>query len=163
MLPHAYHVWLYSDVLMSAMASQITSVSIVCSSVYLGADQRKLQSFASLAFVRGIHRSPVDSPYKGQQRRKCFHLMTSSWLRYIINHQWSEWSINVHVYSTSKRIPHNATIRYILWNMHGIVVSYFVVVMLSCVTNPCHLFTHILQGCFKGESPCGMWVTLPIT
>ena len=40
---------------MSTMASQITSLTIVCSAVYSGADQRKHQS-ASLAFVRGIHR-----------------------------------------------------------------------------------------------------------
>ena len=46
---------------MSAMASQITSVSIVCSTVYAGANQRKHQSSASLAFVRGIHRLPVNS------------------------------------------------------------------------------------------------------
>ena len=38
-----------SDVIMSAMASQITDVSIVCNS---GADRRKHQSSASLAFVR---------------------------------------------------------------------------------------------------------------
>ena len=41
---------------MGAMASQITSLTIVCSTVYLGADQRKYLSSASLAFVRGIHR-----------------------------------------------------------------------------------------------------------
>ena len=46
----------YSDVIMSAMMSQITGVSIVCSTVCLGADQRKHQSSASLAFVRGLHR-----------------------------------------------------------------------------------------------------------
>ena len=40
----------YSDVLMSTMASQITSLTIVYSSVYSGADQRKYQSSASLAF-----------------------------------------------------------------------------------------------------------------
>ena len=49
---------------MGAMASQITSLTIVYSSVYLGADERKHQSSASLAFVRGIHRSPVNSPRK---------------------------------------------------------------------------------------------------
>ena len=43
-----------------------------------GADQRKFQSFASLAFVGGIHRWPVKSPHKGQWRGKCFHLMSSS-------------------------------------------------------------------------------------
>ena len=50
---------------MSAMASQITGVSIVCWTVWSGADQRKHQSSAALAFVRGIHRWPVDSPHKG--------------------------------------------------------------------------------------------------
>ena len=43
----------YSDVIMSTIASQITGVSIVCSSVCSGVDQRKHQSSASLAFVRG--------------------------------------------------------------------------------------------------------------
>ena len=46
----------YSGVVMSTMASQTTSVSIVYPAVYPGMDQRKLQSPASLAFVRGIHR-----------------------------------------------------------------------------------------------------------
>ena len=49
---------------MRAMASQIPSLTIVYSTVYLDADQRKHQSSASLAFVRGIHLSPVNSPYK---------------------------------------------------------------------------------------------------
>ena len=55
----------YSDVIMSAMASQITGAPIVYSTVCSGADQRKYLSSASLAFVRGIHRWPVNSP---QQR-----------------------------------------------------------------------------------------------
>ena len=61
--------WYYSDVIMSAMASQITSVSIVYSAIYSGADLRKHQNSASLAFVRGIHRWLVNSPHtrtKGQ-------------------------------------------------------------------------------------------------
>ena len=44
---------------MTTMASRITRVSIVYSTVCLGADQRKHQSSASLIFVRGIHRWPV--------------------------------------------------------------------------------------------------------
>ena len=44
---------------MGTMASQITSLTIVYSTVYSGVDQRKHQSFASLSFVRGIHRWPV--------------------------------------------------------------------------------------------------------
>ena len=59
---------------MGAMASQITSLTIVYSNVYAGADQRKHQSSASLVFVRGIQRSPEKWPVT----RKCFHLMTSS-------------------------------------------------------------------------------------
>ena len=54
----------YNDVIMGAMASQITTLTIVYSTVYSGADQRKHQSSASLAFVRGIHRGPVNSPHK---------------------------------------------------------------------------------------------------
>ena len=46
----------YSDIIMGAMASQIFSHTIVYSTVYSGADQRKHQSAASLAFVWGIHR-----------------------------------------------------------------------------------------------------------
>ena len=49
---------------MEAMASEIISLTIVYSTVYSGADQRKHQSSASLAFVRGIHRWPVNSPHK---------------------------------------------------------------------------------------------------
>ena len=49
---------------MGAVASQITSLTIVYSTVYSDADQRKHQSSASLAFVRGIHRGPVNSPHK---------------------------------------------------------------------------------------------------
>ena len=70
----------YSNVIMGAMASQITSLTIVYSTVHSGADQRKHQSSASLAFVRRIHRWPVNSPHKWPVTRKCFHLMTSSCL-----------------------------------------------------------------------------------
>ena len=62
----------YSDVTMSAMASQITSVRSVQSTVCSGSDQRKHQSSALLAFVRGIHRWPVNSHHKGPVTRKMF-------------------------------------------------------------------------------------------
>ena len=71
----------YSGVIMSAMASLITSVTIICSNICSGAEQRKHQNSASLSFVRGIHRWPVVSRTKGQWPGKCFHLMTSSWIR----------------------------------------------------------------------------------
>ena len=62
----------YDDVIMSAIASQFTILTIVYSIVYSDADQRKHQSSASLAFVRGIHRGPVNSPHKWQVARKMF-------------------------------------------------------------------------------------------
>ena len=71
-LDHTFPTYMshYSDVIMSAMASQITDVSIVYSTVCSGADKRKHQSSAALAFVTGIHRWPVNSPHKGQVTRK---------------------------------------------------------------------------------------------
>ena len=62
----------YSDVIMGAMASQTTSLTVVYSTVYSGADQRKHQSSASLAFVRRIHRWPVNSAHKWPVTRKMF-------------------------------------------------------------------------------------------
>ena len=56
----------YNDVIMSVMASQITSLMIVYSVVYSGTEERKHQSCASLALVREIHRWPVNSRHKGQ-------------------------------------------------------------------------------------------------
>ena len=56
----------YSDVIMSAMASQITGASIDYSTICSGTDHRKHQSPASLACVRRIHQWPVNSPHKGQ-------------------------------------------------------------------------------------------------
>ena len=70
----AYH---YSDVIMSTMASQITSITIVYLTVY----QWKHQSSASLAFMKGIrdinvsggiHRWQMNSPHKGPVTQKMF-------------------------------------------------------------------------------------------
>ena len=76
-------VYHYSDIIMGAMASQITSLTVVFSTVITsitivysivnsGADQRKHQSRASLTFVRGLPRGPVNSPHKGPVTRKMF-------------------------------------------------------------------------------------------
>ena len=66
------HINHYSDVTMSAIASLITSLTIVYSTVCSGADQTKHQSSVSLAFVQGIHRWPVNSPHKWPIARKMF-------------------------------------------------------------------------------------------
>ena len=64
--PKPYRSWFlschYCNVIMGAMVSQITSLTIVYSTVHTGADQRKHQRSASLAFVRGIHQSPHKWP-----------------------------------------------------------------------------------------------------
>ena len=69
----AFSAWyIVVNVIMGMIASQITSLTIVCSTVYSGANQRKHQISASLAFVRGIHRGPVNSPHKWPVTRKVF-------------------------------------------------------------------------------------------
>ena len=65
----------YNGVIMGAIASQITNLTIVYSTVHSGADQRKDQSSWLLVtglFMRGIHRGPVDSPHKLPVLRKMF-------------------------------------------------------------------------------------------
>ena len=64
-----YH---YDDIIMGTIASQITSLTIVNSTVYSGADQSKHQSSASATFVWGIHRGAVNSPHKWPVTRKMF-------------------------------------------------------------------------------------------
>ena len=78
---HFISAWVhYIDVIMATMASQITSLTVVYSTVYSGVDQRKHQSSASLAFVRGVHRGRWIPRTEGQLRGNCFYLMTSSCL-----------------------------------------------------------------------------------
>ena len=62
----------YGDVIKSMMASKITSLAIVYSTVYSGSDQRKNQSSVSLAFVRGINLWLVNSLHKGPVTQKNF-------------------------------------------------------------------------------------------
>ena len=62
-----FNVWIrsyhYRDAIMGTMASQTTSFTIVYSTVYSGADQRRHQSSASLAFVGN---SPVTGDLRAQ-------------------------------------------------------------------------------------------------
>ena len=95
---------------MGAVASQITSLTIVYSIVYSDADQRKHQSSASLAFVQGIHWGPVNSPHKWPVARKMFpfddaimkpaETMATSWDREHVNKlrtltHWPLWDMAV--------------------------------------------------------------------
>ena len=71
----------FSDVIMSAVAFEITGISIVYSNVCSDTDRRKHQSPASLAFVMRITGDRWIPRTKGQWRGKSFHLMTSLWLQ----------------------------------------------------------------------------------
>ena len=83
----------YNDVIMGAIASQITSLTIVYSKVYSDADQRKHESSASLAFVQGIHRrGPVNSPHKWPVTRKMFPFDDVIMWRYIVFRYWLFWA-----------------------------------------------------------------------
>ena len=94
----------YNDVIMSTMATQITSLTIVYSSVYSDTDQRKHQSSASLAFVRGIHRWPVNSPHKGPVTRKMFPFdEVIMWRSCLI---WSSWVTILSPLTAPKIIVH---------------------------------------------------------
>ena len=84
----------YNDVIMNVMASQITGVSMVCSTVCSAPNQRKLQRSASLAFVRRIHQWPMNSPHNGPVMLKMFpfdnvimryYAMMSSWYEEYLN------------------------------------------------------------------------------
>ena len=84
----------YCDVIMGAIASQITGLAIVYSTVYSDADQH--QSSASLAFVQGIHRGPVNSPHKWPVTRKMFTfddviMVFDVGLHTLLNKQSSSW------------------------------------------------------------------------
>ena len=62
----------YCDVIMGAMAYQITSLTIDDSTIHSDPDRRRHQISASLAFMRGLHPWPVNSPHKWSVSRKMF-------------------------------------------------------------------------------------------
>ena len=79
--------WHCNDVTMSTMASQITSLTIVYSTIYSDTDRRKHQSSTSLAFVWGIYRWPMNSPHKGPVTWKMFPFDD------IMMHQQAMWTL----------------------------------------------------------------------
>ena len=89
-LEPALSMYHYHDVIMTTIASQITSLTIVYSTVYSDADQSKHQSSASLAFVREIHRGPVTFPHKWPVTRKMFSFddVIMPWKRFPHYYGW---------------------------------------------------------------------------
>ena len=82
---HVFSKIHHNDVIMGTMASRISSLTIVYSTIYSGADQRKHQSSASLAFVWGIHRGPVNSP---PQRASNAENVSIWWRHHVFGHSW---------------------------------------------------------------------------
>ena len=132
---------------MCAIASQITSLTIVYSTVYSDADERKHQSSASLAFVRGIHRGPVNSPHKWPVTRKMFSF-DDVIMRYI-------------VITTEGFLVHRAwVIRYWLWIDILTIISQIVTVQF-CMGNGsigktpvriilwCPITKMLIKACFR--------------
>ena len=144
---HGAIIYHYSDVIMCAMSSLITSLTSVYSTVNSCADLRKNQSSALLAFVRGNHRRPVNSPHKWPVTRKMSPFGDVIIMRYAcLIYAW--------LY-TLKPVFHTV---YPKKYAHGFVVLCFVVVMQSFIMNSHEVFIHIHQGCFAGT---GAIVRLP--
>ena len=134
---------------MNAMASQITSLTSVYSIVYSGADQRKHQSSASLAFVWGIHRWPVNSTHKGPVTRKMFPFDDVIMLTNL-SALWSQespcqlteypfivfWFRLIFKGETAYPITNNAISRKGIWNVRrGHSKQYFVFIVTSSYHN----------------------------
>ena len=128
--------WHYSDVIMTTIASLITSLAVVYSAVYSDADQRKHQSSASLAFVWGIHRDRWIPRTKGQLRGKCFHLMTSSCKIYVL-FQLLQCSTQCHMILGHVIMAPQNIIYIITW-----LTMYVCVYVLNCINCRCRV-THI--------------------
>ena len=131
----------HSDVTMSAMASQISGASIVYSTVGSGADQGKHQSTASLVFVMGIHRWPVNSLHKWPVTRKM--LMTSSW-------SWDSFYLRFFIWA------HNPSF---LINMH-LAVSHWRRVTHICVSKITGIGLH--NGLSPGRRQASIWTNTGI-
>ena len=123
----------YNGVIMGAIASQITSLTIFNSTVYSDADQRKHQSSASLVFVWGVHRSTVNSQHKWPVTRKCFHLMTSSCV----------WPCD----QTSSWRPSSTSIQRVTGQQLAVGTDSH-----SVSTGPSRMFSVLTEGCHVGYS-----------
>ena len=120
---------------MGPMASPITSLAVVYSTVYSGADQRKHHSSASLAFVRGIHRWPVNSPQKGPIMRKMFQLddvIMKTYLSQKLLQQTVNWKCHI---PAAQRLKHSVYIRRVVDSSHTRGVSFSTSWNLVCFKN----------------------------
>ena len=138
----------FTDVIMTTIASQITSPMVVYSTVYSDADQGKYQSSAPLAFVWGIHRDRWIPRTKGQLRGKCFHLMTSSC------HQWIYRS---RVDSYHKTFRTTELWCFLFCHTKHLVEQTVIGEIRRLNTRQCKAFTRIRRGCYLNAASI-VWV-----
>ena len=135
---HPWHSH-YNDVIMGVMASQITRLTIVYSTVYSGVDQRKHQSSASLAFVRGIHWWPVNSLHKRpvtwqmfpfediimyvQTDVKCIWFGCVLIYFSFIMSFWSIQMINSTIFARETFTSHYSDVTWVPWFLHDDVIK----------------------------------------
>ena len=130
--------WHYDDVIMTMLASQITSLTVVYSIVYSGVNQRKHQSSASLAFVREIHRGPVNFPHKWPVTRKMFPFDDV-----IMIYFWN----GIYICMQGYRIGLPWDIRDIpKWGMHSNTLGWFQAAW-------CRIWRHKGMGCWRHKDP----------
>ena len=125
---------------MGVIASQITSLTIVYSIVYSGTDQRKHQSSASLAFVQGIHREPVNSSHKGPVTWFPFDDVIMSFWKVSWNVDWIVNKCHVSLLSTFRIVSWQVS--WIVNKCHASLLSTFWIVswQVSWMVNKCHAF-----------------------
>ena len=110
---------------MGAMTSQITSLTIVYSTVYSGADQRKHQSSPSLTFVWAIHQWLVNSLHKGPVTRKMFPFDDVIMVRQgrIIRPPLGRPPIHFNQYSCRFQMKFTLPLAKVSWSNHHILTS----------------------------------------
>ena len=116
----------YNDVIIGAMASQITSLTIVYSTVYSDADQRQHESSASLAFVRGIHRWPVNSPHNWRVTRKIFpfdDVIMGTWLWKWSSRKITLWPLAAFPRRLQVRFNHTRRLRQCFFRLNNSLVN----------------------------------------
>ena len=132
----------YNDVIMSAKASQITSLTIVYSTVYSGANQRKPQCSASLAFVRGIDRWSVNSPHKGPVTRKMFPF-DDFIMRMVVLLETRLFLLGTQ--STPKMIPGwSKSVSWLLWGMNQVLLIISILGYLPSAWFHVHILTVVV-------------------
>ena len=99
-------------------ASQITSLTIVYSTVYSGADKKNYQISASLAFVREIHRGPVNSPHKWPVTSGNAENVSIWWRHHHMIDNHLHFSVDLCSYYTAFEVEKVRTVNYILASLH---------------------------------------------